>query len=190
MLTATLLALLASFLLHDFQRDKGQHRRAKLLHAAFLGLVVLSYASAFGLATQLVINHDAMYQRFGRPVGVVAGPVHFALVIGHAGLSVWLLLLAGQLARRQPQARQQLRYLLPLLALSESFSFYRGWVSAPDEVLMLPHSLIWLIGLTFSGAVAAGLLALYRSRRMQRFFAPVVVEAGPAVIPAVAAAEA
>ena len=176
------LLILAVGLHHNYQQDAGQHRKAKTWQAVCLALLVQSYAGIFGQVGWLVSHWAAAQQKFGQAVGYVPGEGHWLLYLLHMGLALLTLLTAMRMINRADAARRRLLWLLPLLVLAETFSFYRGWLSGSTEVPLM-HAFIVALGVAFNGAVALMMALVYRSRFMQSFYqAAPVAEAEPVAV--------
>ena len=80
-----------------------------------------------------------------------------------------VLILAFLMAKRHLKARQLFFYFLPVLALSEVFSFYRGWLSVEDGLELHP-GLIFLIAFVIYGGITTAILLIYNSKFMKDFF--------------------
>lgn len=163
------LLILAVGLYHNYQQDSGLQRRAKVWQAICLALLVQAYASTFGQVGWLVSHWAAAQQKFGRAVGYVPGEGHLLLYLLHMGLALLTLLTAIRMINRSDAARRRLLWLLPLLVVVETFSFYRGWLSGGAEVPLM-HGFILALGLAFNGAVALVMTLVYRSRFMKAFY--------------------
>ncbi len=175
--TVIALLILAVGLYHNYQQDGGRHRKAKVWQAICLALLVQSYASTFGQVGWLVTHLSAAHQRFSYAVGYVPGEMHWAFYLLHTGVGLLTLLTAVRMINRSDAARRRLLWLLPLLVLFETFSFYRGWLSDGAEGPLM-QAVVLEMGLALNGAVALMLLLVYRSRFMKAFYrtAPVAVE--------------
>lgn len=166
------LLILAIGLYYNYQPDAGQHGKAKAWQAVCLAVLVQAYASIFGQVGWLVSHWEAAHQKFGQAVGYVPGEVHWLLYLLHIGLALLTLLTlltAMRLINRSDAARRRLLWLLPLLVIAETFSFYRGWLNGHAEVPLM-HAFGLALGFTFNGAVALVMALVYRSRFMQTFY--------------------
>ena len=172
------LLILAIGLYHNYQPDAGLHRKAKVWQAVCLALLVQAYASIFGQLGWLVSHWTAAQQKFGHAVGYVPGGLHWLFYLLHIGLALLTLLTALRMINRSDAARRRLLWLLPLLVVAETFSFYRGWLSGRAEVPLM-HAFVLALGFAFNGAVALTMLLVYRSRFMLAFYrvAPVAAPA-------------
>ena len=163
------LLILAIGLYHNYQQDPGQCRKAKGWQAICLALLVQAYASIFGQVGWLVSHWAAAQQKFGYAVGYVPGEVHWLFYLLHIGLALLTLLAALRMVNRSDAARRRLLWLLPLLVLAETFSFYRGWLSGSAEAPLM-HAFVLTLGFALNGAVALMMLLVYRSRFMLAFY--------------------
>lgn len=179
------LLILAIGLYHNYQQDAGQHGKAKVWQAVCLALLVQAYAGIFGQVGWLVSHWEAAQQKFGEAVGYVPGAVHWLFYLLHIGLALLTLLTAMRMINRSDAARRRLLWLLPLLVLAETFSFYRGWLNGHAEVPLM-HAFGLALGFAFNGAVALVMALVYRSRFMQAFYQATPVPAA-ATEPAAAA---
>ena len=145
------LLILAIGLYHNYQPDAGLHRKAKVWQAVCLALLVQAYASIFGQLGWLVSHWTAAQQKFGHAVGYVPGGLHWLFYLLHIGLALLTLLTALRMINRSDAARRRLLWLLPLLVVAETFSFYRGWLSGRAEVPLM-HAFVLALGVAFNGA--------------------------------------
>ncbi|WP_345057776.1 hypothetical protein [Hymenobacter glaciei] len=176
------LLILAFGLYHNYQQDAGQHRKAKTWQAICLALLVQAYAGIFGQLGWLVSHWADAQQKFGVAVGYVPGEAHWPLYLLHIGLALLALLTAMRMINRSDAARRRLLWLLPLLVLAETFSFYRGWLSGSAEVPLM-HAFVLALGFAFNGAVALVMHLVYRSQFMRAFYQTVpVAVAEPAAL--------
>jgi hypothetical protein len=163
------LLILAVGLYHNYQSDRGQHGKAKVWQAICLALLVQSYSNVFGQLAWLVGNWNAQHQKFGGAVGYVSGELHWGLYLLHLGLALLTLLTALRMINRSDAARRRLLWLLPLLVLVETFSFYRGWLRGSVEVPAM-HVFVLVLGFAFNGAVALVMTLVYHSKFMRAFY--------------------
>lgn len=166
------LTILATGLVQDYKRDKGRNLRAKVLHAVCLGVLIASYAGSFRVLGLLARNFSKVKERFSVDVGVVPGQLHFILYLLHSALAMAVVVVAYRLIRRNEKSRRLLINLLPFLALLEVFSFYRGYLIDGDD-LGVDHLLVVFTGILIIGGLTTIFIAVYRSKMMRMFFAPV-----------------
>jgi hypothetical protein len=180
--TISALLILAVGLYYNYQQDKGQHRKAKIWQAICLGLLVQAYAGTVRQALWLPGHWDTAYQKYSRAVGFMPGTGHWLFYLLHIGFALLALGTVTGMVNRSNVARQRLFWLLPLLVLFETFSFYRGWLS-DGSVEITTHYIILLVGFIFNGMIALGMLLLYRSQFMKAFYQvePAAIEATPAL---------
>ena len=134
--TIIITGLVIFHLIRDFKRDKGEFKKAKIVHMICLGLLFLSYAGSFRFLGWTIRHFDKVQERFSVDVGVVPGELHLVLYLLHLGLLFTVLILAYQMVTRKEKARKLILYILPFLALVETFNFYRGWINAGDDTLI------------------------------------------------------
>ncbi|GAB3655989.1 hypothetical protein GCM10027594_28810 [Hymenobacter agri] len=163
------LLILAVGLYHNYQSDRGQHGKAKVWQAICLALLVQAYSNIFGQLAWLLGNWNAQQQKYGGAVGYVSGELHWCLYLLHLGLALLTLLTALRMINRSDAARRRLLWLLPLLVLVETFSFYRGWLRGSVEAPAM-HAFVLALGLAFNGGVALMMTLVYRSKFMRAFY--------------------
>lgn len=177
--TVSALLILAVGLYYNYQQDRGLHQRAKVWQAICLGLLVQAYASTLRQAVWLLGNWNIAHQRYNQAVGFMPGSMHWLFYLLHLGLALLTLGTVVGMLNRSTVARQRLFWLLPLLVVFETFSFYRGWLS-DGPVELTTQYFILLFGFVFNGLLALGMLLLYRSQFMKAFY-----QVEPAAIKAV-----
>ena len=163
------LAILTFGLINDYKADKGQNTKAKILHAICLTILITSYSGSFRILGMLTRNFDKVKERFSVDVGIVPGQIHFIFYLLHSALAMTVIVVAYQMIRRNEKSRRLLTILLPILALLEVFSFYRGWV-IDGEDLGVNHALIFLVGFLLIGGLTSIIIAIYKSKSMATFF--------------------
>ena len=117
----------------------------------------------------LVSHLAAAHQKFGHAVGYVPGDVHWLLYLLHIGLALLTLFTAVRMVNRSDAARRRLLWVLPLLVVAETFSFYRGWLNGHAEVPLM-HAFGLVLGFAFNGAVALVMARVYRRQFIQAFY--------------------
>jgi hypothetical protein len=166
------LAILAFGLVKDYKKDYGQNTTAKILHAICLAILIASYAGSFRILGMLTRNFNKVRERFSVDVGIVPGQLHFVLYLLHSALAMTVIVVAYQMIKRNEKSRRLLTILLPILALLEVFSFYRGWIIDADD-LGMNHAFIFLIGFLLIGGLTSIIIAIYKSKSMTTFFATI-----------------
>jgi hypothetical protein len=167
--TIIALIFLVVGLIKDFQKDKGQHVKAKVFHAICLTVIIFSYAGSFQILGMLIRDFEGAHQRFSTPVGFVPGQLHWIIYLIHSALVMTIIILAYQMIRRSEKSRKLLVTLLPAAGLLELFSFYRGWISDGDY-LGVSNGLINLVGLLIVGGATLAIYMVYDSKFMKAFF--------------------
>ncbi len=167
--TIIALVIMGLGLYRDYKRDAGLNRKAKIYHAILLTLLLASYAGSFGIVGAIIRNFEGVKNQFSVDVGIVPGQVHLFLYFLHTLVSLAVLVFAYQMISRKETARKRLVTLLPLLGILSVFSFYRGWLNTPDE-LILSDGMIILIGVIIMGGLTMLYMKIYNSEWMKKFF--------------------
>ena len=162
-------------LFYDYKRDQGHHKKAKLFHSVCITLICVTYANTAGAILNFFRNIDGKYQKFSTAVGIVPGSMHFVIYLCHLMLAGAVFISAIQMINRNQKARMRLLYCLPFLALIESFSFYRGWLSGGEET-EINDALILLMGLFLYSIPTIGIVSIYNSLFMKSFFEPLITQ--------------
>ncbi len=163
------LIFLAVGLAHDYQKDKGLYKKAKTFQAICLTVICFAYSGTFGYIGWLVAHFTEARQKFGVDVGYIPGEIHWLFYLVHLGLSLVTLLTAYQMINRTDAARIRLVRLLPFLAFTETFNFYRSWLNGSDGTPII-HILGVVLGLVINFGIAFCICGVYRSEFMQPFF--------------------
>jgi len=167
--TIIALVIMALGLYKDYKRDSGLNKKAKTYHAFLLTLLLASYAGSFGVVGAIIRNFEGLKNQFSVDVGIVPGQVHLVLYFLHTLVSLAILVFAYQMISRNEKARKRLVSLIPILGVLSVFSFYRGWLNTPEE-LILSDWMIILIGAIIMGAMTMLYLKVYNSQWMKKFF--------------------
>jgi hypothetical protein len=163
------LVILTFGLIQDYKRDKGLNTKAKVFHAICLTILIASYAGSFGILGMWMRNFDKAQERFSVDVGLVPGQLHFIFYLLHSVLAMTVIIIAYRMIRRNDKSRKLLITLLPVLALLETFGFYRGWIIDGDDP-EVNHGIILLMGFLVIGGLTSVLIAIYKSKFMRTFF--------------------
>ena len=156
-------------IVHDYKRDPGQNRKAKVFHALCLGLICTMYANTIGAVIVFLKHLDRTYHKYSVAVGLVPGSLHFLIYLLDLILAIVVLFTALQMIKRSRKAKTLFLYFFPFLALIEVFNFYRGWLSGGEEI-GLNHAVILFMGLVIYGSIAVALSIIYNSTFMNIFF--------------------
>lgn len=167
--TIIALLIMGFGLFRDFKRDQGMNSKAKIWHTVLLTLFLAVYAGSFAVLGSLIRNFDMIKTQYSVDVGLVPGPIHLALYFLHIVISLILLVLAYQLLSRKESARKWLLIFLPILGGLQVFSFYRGWHSVPNDLVISDLTVV-LIGIIIMGGFTLLYLKVYSSRWMKAFF--------------------
>ena len=167
--TIVALLILAVGLYYNYQQDRGLHQRAKVWQAICLGLLVQAYASTFRLAIWVLGSWSSAYQKYNQAVGFMPGTMHWLFYLLHIGLALFTLGTVIGMLNRSNAARHRLFWLLPLLVVFETFSFYRGWLNGGAEEPAMQYFIL-VLGFVFNGIIALGMLMLYQSPFMKAFY--------------------
>lgn len=174
--TLTALIYLGFALFRDYKKDKGLNKKAKIFQTICLYIICLLYSGSFRHIGGLIRHFDIARDKFGVDVGLVSGQMHFFIYLLNLFFVLIVLILAYQLIGRKEKARSQIIWFLPLLCLTEIFSFYRGWLSE-ENGLQISDGFIFLIGFIIMGGITAFVIIIYTRDFMKTFFLqePVII---------------
>ena len=171
------LVIMVVGLYQDFKKDKGLNKKAKIYHSILLTLLIWSFAGSFGYLGVLVRRFEDVQNKFGVDVGIFPGLVHLILFYLNLALGLAVLVISYQMINRKENARKKLILFIPLLAITQVFFFYKGWLSG-GEIDFFNDYAILLIGAIIMGGAAFIYIKIYDSSFMRVFFSyqPVLEE--------------
>jgi hypothetical protein len=163
------LTMVGIYTYYDFQTDKGQHVRAKFVNGVWLVLVTLLYSDSFKVIGWIFRKYDRTKELWSVPVGFIPGRVHFLINIIHTVSAICLIYFSYSTIKRKESGRIWTIRILPFLAATEVFAFYRGWLGSGNDSTINQISAL-IIGSVFSGGICITFILIYQSRFMLDFF--------------------
>lgn len=169
MLKIIALIIICVSLYNDYKRDKRQHLKAKIYHSVFLLLITLMYVDSFRFFLWMLWHFDLAMTTWSKPVGVIGGEFHLFINIVNVLIGMALTCFSYQASTRKEYGRIWIIKLFPVVALTETFTFYRGWTSDGFDS-ETNHTLILFIGALLFGGLCFTIIKVYASNYMLLFF--------------------
>ena len=154
----------------NYSQDEGQHKKAKIIHASLICLLLFSYLGSLSQIIRLMTNFSQVAEAtYG--AGMFSKEVHLAVKIIRSTLSVVALWYFWKMVGRDNGARKIAIHLFPFLGLMASFSFYFGFIGADESSQELwPSWITFLIALIVMMGIYLGIRQTYQASFMRRFF--------------------
>ncbi len=165
------LIIMGSFLYHDFNKDRGQHTKSKIVNGVILMGFTYMYCESFRYVGWMVRKFEKAKEYWAAPIGIIPGELHLLSNLCDIFAGIALIIFSFQAAKRKEDGRVWIMRVLPILALTGAISFYRGWMSDGYDY-QINHFLILGIGASIFGGICIAIISIYRSQFMKDFFNP------------------
>lgn len=163
--------VIAAFNLNkDFKRDPGLHKKAKIVHAIMITLLMLAYRGSFGRLGLLIGDTSFFIDKYYIQIGMFPDYVNFAFFLLELLLSIIILVLSFKMLNRNNTSRKFFIMYIPFLGTTTIFDFYRGWILQGNLELVSNNYLILAIGAIFMGGLTILYYIIYTSSWMKAFF--------------------
>lgn len=169
MLKFILLTIAGIYLYHDYVSDKGQHIKAKIINGFVIGLIAFMYADSFRYLGWMIRKPSDVKEIWQTSVGFIPGQLHLIINILSVLIGMALIYFASKMTRRDEVGRTWTLRILPIIAVSEIISFYRGWIS--DGYDSITNQILAIgTGTILIGVITLLIIRIYRSDFMNDFF--------------------
>lgn len=165
-IVATIFTIL--LLLNNFKLDARKHEKAKAFHFIVITIAGVYFANSFRVLGWAVIHFDKTIDKFYTSLGWIMPTLNFTLFVVQLALSLVASVQFGKMINRDRKAKNLMLRLLPFLAISEAFSFYRSY--AEYGLAMEGAFLGFVLGFFFYSLLALGIYRLYTRQFMIDFF--------------------
>lgn len=169
--TIFLTLFLVLSLFRDFNRDKGEHQKAKVFHFILSLLLVFFFSGVLSYFLAVFGRFDEVRALHEIPIGILPVQLNLWSFVANTLLCVALVLIVFRMALRNEKARKLLNIVLPCVVITQTINFYQGFVGG-GPIGDMSHGMILLVGFVIMAGIAAIILAVYNSAFMKAFFQP------------------
>lgn len=163
------LTILGIYLYQDYQTDRTQHIKAKIIHAIILIAFTLMYSESFRYIGWMIRKFDKAREIWAVPIGFIPGELHFMINIIQAIAGTLLIYFLFSTIKRKESGRRWMMRLIPVIAFTETIAFYRGWISEGNDSFI--HQFLAItIGCGIFGSLSYAIIKIYMSKYMDDFF--------------------
>lgn len=170
MLRIIVLILVFIGLRNNYKKDSKEHIKAKIWHAIIISVLLLYYSGSLNLIYLYLNDFDNVIDYISRDVGLFSGMIMQMVLILNGILSIYLLFLLYRLINRKKEDLARLKFILPIIAITESFGLYKVVVEKHVNNGSERDISLFFICLLIYGSLAFIIRKIYSKQIMIDFF--------------------
>ena len=164
-----LAVVLFSGLRVDYKRDIGLHRKAKVIHAIILAVLMITFSGSTSYIRWFLSDIENGIETMTTNVGVINWFVFTIITILHVFLSFYTFIIAFRLMGRRVKQLEYLKITLPLLVITQTIMLYNSVIKL-DTSEEIGFITVLVIGLILFGIPSLIILRIYNKPFMKDFF--------------------
>jgi len=164
------LVLLFFVLRTDYKRDFGEHKKAKIYHAIILGVLLFYYTGSSQFLFWFLGDFNNAIEYISKDVGIFSGIVMQIFIILHFFLSIFTLYIIYNLIKRRKEDLVRLKFVLPLLVITESLMLYKVVLESSDIGEVHEGISLLVVCIIIYGSFAIAIWSIYKKPFMKDFF--------------------
>lgn len=167
MFTIIVLVILFIGLKNNYKKDSNEHGKAKVLHTIILSILLINYSGSLKYLFWFLNDFNSAIEYISRDVGIFSGLIMQLVLILECLLSIYILFCSYRLINRKNEDLARLKFILPLIAVTESFTLYKLVVEKFNNEGGVS---LFVICIMIYGSFAFVILKIYSKQFMIDFF--------------------